>query len=142
MQTAQLTLQFEPERRLNGHMAAGRYTVVTEDGHRTYKIDDVTEGSFRGKTIVSVLIGPDNTRNYLGIGFLNRQTAELYVWSRHRGTKHGVRSRYDLGVIMRTEEESRLNYALKSGRCARCGRELTVPASIHRGLGPECAKRI
>lgn len=28
-----------------------------------------------------------------------------------------------------------------SGRCGRCGRELTDPASIERGLGPECAKK-
>ena len=25
------------------------------------------------------------------------------------------------------------------GRCGRCGRKLTVPASIERGLGPVCA---
>jgi len=28
-----------------------------------------------------------------------------------------------------------------SGRCGRCGRQLTVPESILSGLGPECAKR-
>jgi len=27
------------------------------------------------------------------------------------------------------------------GRCARCGRALTDPASIKRGLGPECYKK-
>ena len=32
-------------------------------------------------------------------------------------------------------------YALASGQCMRCGHKLTVPASLHRGLGPECAKR-
>lgn len=32
-------------------------------------------------------------------------------------------------------------YALHSGSCFRCNRELTVPASIHRGLGPECVKK-
>jgi hypothetical protein len=29
-----------------------------------------------------------------------------------------------------------------SNRCARCGRLLTVPASVHAGLGPECARRM
>lgn len=28
---------------------------------------------------------------------------------------------------------------LHSGRCGRCGRTLTTPDSIERGLGPECA---
>lgn len=26
------------------------------------------------------------------------------------------------------------------GRCGRCGRQLTHPSSIDRGIGPECAK--
>ena len=29
-----------------------------------------------------------------------------------------------------------------AGRCGRCGRRLTVPASIASGFGPECAGRI
>ena len=32
-------------------------------------------------------------------------------------------------------------YALESANCFRCGRKLTVPVSIHRGLGPECASK-
>jgi hypothetical protein len=30
---------------------------------------------------------------------------------------------------------------LHSGRCGRCGRTLTTPDSIERGLGPECAHK-
>lgn len=30
---------------------------------------------------------------------------------------------------------------LHSGRCGRCGRMLTTPDSIDRGLGPECASK-
>jgi uncharacterized protein DUF6011 len=28
------------------------------------------------------------------------------------------------------------------GRCGRCGRTLTVPESIERGIGPECAEKM
>lgn len=38
--------------------------------------------------------------------------------------------------------EAALAYALESGRCSRCDRELTVPASIHQGYGPECVKYV
>jgi hypothetical protein len=38
--------------------------------------------------------------------------------------------------------EAALAYAIESGRCARCDRELTVPASIHQGFGPECIKYV
>jgi len=33
-------------------------------------------------------------------------------------------------------------HALSSGNCLACLRTLTVPASIHRGLGPDCAARL
>jgi hypothetical protein len=29
-----------------------------------------------------------------------------------------------------------------AGRCGRCGRELTDPVSIERGLGPECSSKL
>lgn len=32
-------------------------------------------------------------------------------------------------------------YALESNHCYRCGKLLTVPASINAGLGPDCASR-
>jgi hypothetical protein len=35
-----------------------------------------------------------------------------------------------------------LAYSLQSSNCWRCGRTLTVPASIHSGLGPDCAEKV
>ena len=32
-------------------------------------------------------------------------------------------------------------YVFHHGRCARCGRLLTTPESIQRGLGPECSRK-
>jgi hypothetical protein len=29
----------------------------------------------------------------------------------------------------------------KAGRCKRCGRLLTEPVSVERGIGPECLKK-
>ena len=31
---------------------------------------------------------------------------------------------------------------LHEGRCGRCARRLTVPASVASGIGPECAKMV
>jgi len=31
---------------------------------------------------------------------------------------------------------------VKSTNCARCGRKLTVPISVHSGFGPECIKKV
>jgi len=30
---------------------------------------------------------------------------------------------------------------IEQGRCKRCGKTLTDPTSVHRGLGPECVKK-
>lgn len=34
------------------------------------------------------------------------------------------------------------DYAVSTGRCWRCNRVLRVPASVHAGLGPDCAKKV
>jgi SNF2 family DNA or RNA helicase len=46
-----------------------------------------------------------------------------------------------LALLTGDYESMGLSYAMNSGRCWKCGRELTVPASIHRGLGPDCAQQ-
>lgn len=39
-------------------------------------------------------------------------------------------------------EAARLSYAHTTGRCWRCGRQLTHPVSVTAGLGPECAAAV
>ena len=42
----------------------------------------------------------------------------------------------------RADEAVRLEEALVAvGRCRRCGRTLTDPDSLSRGIGPDCIKR-
>jgi hypothetical protein len=40
------------------------------------------------------------------------------------------------------DKEAGQRYALESGNCWHCHRELTVPASISMGLGPVCAEKL
>lgn len=39
-------------------------------------------------------------------------------------------------------ERGRISYARISNRCSRCGRALSNPQSISRGIGPECIKEV
>lgn len=91
---------------------------------------------------VKVMDGPDNERSYSYLGNIRhdltydhgrksrirvddpRELAFNWMWNRM------VRpERADLMEKMEVWHE---------GRCGRCGRKLTVPASIESGFGPEC----
>lgn len=103
--------------------------------------DDFRDNALDGAQMVSILVGPDNTRNYKGIGFL--QGDRLMVWGKNKGEVAWVEKAEMLldmakgDALMQTAREA---YAMISGRCSRCHKTLTVPKSIEYGVGPECRK--
>ena len=52
---------------------------------------------------------------------------------------HGVEAK--LALIAANPFEAAVAYGRRTGRCACCGRLLTDPESIDRGIGPVCATR-
>lgn len=102
------------------------------------------DGSGRKRPIfVKLLTSGDNVAGYSYIGCL---------WSTR--FVHGKKSRIGpdaKGVVafdwvMRQLEAGLLNGELleiwHEGVCGKCGRTLTVPESIERGMGPVCAKKL
>jgi len=93
---------------------------------------------------VSLLTGPDNENDYR---YLGRIDSRMRFWAGRKTPKAG-----DVGVDAPSMKafawtwqglsvdllDSRLEI-WHEGRCARCNRRLTVPASIASGFGPECA---
>ncbi len=115
---------------------AGRakLTIQLPDGtHRTYKI---VRAKKTGKYWCHLLIAPDT---YTFFGGLDVETGAV------TGTAfaHRLLSRV-LQCIWRGDEAYKPHgyNVYHSGRCGRCGRELTVPASILSGIGPECSKYV
>lgn len=89
---------------------------------------------------VNLLTGPDNTADYTYLGTVRAGSFGLTRKSRLTEDSIPVRAfRYffehatqgDLPPALEVRHE---------GRCGRCGRLLTVPESLDRGIGPECAK--
>ena len=123
----------------------GTYTVVFPDDTRTtVRIAEPGKNSrYYGETILKLFTGTDNESDYTGIGFVNGGTVK--VWRRLADTDIAARALAAFDVLASGDNdvlaEAGLAYALEANRCYRCNRLLTVPASIHRGLGPECAKR-
>lgn len=130
------------------YMLAGHATITLRhnvSGNRyTYKIN-VPQDTSRGLChFVVLLSGPDNESDFTYLGMI------------------GQDKRFRLTKASRLPESSAPVFAFKSvferltsgaalpstieiwheGRCGRCGRTLTVPESIERGIGPECAEKM
>lgn len=127
----------------------GTYTVIFDedgDAYRTLRLrDDFRKDGPAEAQVVEYLSGPDNELDFTGCAFL--EGARLRVWKRHRGGELHREVEEAVQVLLGTQDDddpvgdARLAYAMRSGRCSACGRKLTVPASLHRGMGPDCAEK-
>lgn len=122
----------------------GTYTLVKPDGgHRTIQIG-VAEWTDDKAVVASYLCGPDNELSFKSFAFVKpggkfstfktfREDSDLAGDLETLLTKADIAGAHD--AFLNQAEV----YALASGKCMRCGRKLTVPTSLHRGLGPVCA---
>jgi hypothetical protein len=130
----------------------GTYTVVLSDDESDYVTLRVERASWvkdDTKTSVSFLNGSDNESSYKGFAFVGANG--INVWKNFKDNTRIVNAAKILWAIAQKEAgladahekflEFAEAYAIRSGKCARCARTLTVPASLHRGLGPECASK-
>lgn len=122
-----------------------RLTLVSEKtGKRyTYRVRRPREAAPGCPHFVSVMYGADNETEFTFMGSIFkdgnyrhsaksnlspgdiREKGFEYFWSAVRAGK--------IPMNMQVWHE---------GRCCRCGRALTVPESIHSGIGPECRKHV
>lgn len=120
----------------------GTYTVVaTDNDYVTLRVRTQKEDSkFAGKQIAEFLAGPENSSDFMGFAFVEGRTPR--IWRRFQDDSRIAKA---LSALLTTSPEALAElgyqYALQSGNCYICGRKLTVPASIHRGIGPVCAGR-
>jgi len=116
----------------------GTYTVEYADGsYRTVRLKTGRIGQMFG-----YLSGRDNERDFTYVAFI-KSGGVLHFWTKCTLTEpKKVELRQAAKVLADDPAAAGEAWALSSNRCYRCGRKLTVPASIHRGLGPECAGKI
>lgn len=127
-------------------ITAGRavFTVVSKKtGARfTYRVrEGAPLGSRAPKLFASVLSGPDNTADYTYLGMietLSDGTPAQLVPTRASAVATNAPSFRALEWLLRNLDSDQVEFH-HCGRCARCGRALTVPSSIASGFGPECA---
>jgi|SRR5690242_18884437 len=125
----------------------GRYTVIndTTAEYRTIQLSDCPEryGKPAGTQIAAFLSGPNNEADYIGFAFIlpNRQ---IVMFNRYRPKyESNIKLRYSLDALLDSDGSAYGElYAMESGKCFHCNRVLTVPVSVHNGLGPTCAKKL
>jgi hypothetical protein len=103
--------------------------------HYTYKVKRAKDND--QLYFVSVLGGEDQSFNYLGI--LKKEG--FFVTKKSSFTAESTCAKaFNYFVKLKT-----LPFDLQvqhEGTCGCCGRRLTHPDSIDKGIGPECAKRV
>lgn len=105
---------------------------VKTNTHFTYKVEAAREGN---TLFAKVLTGPD-TYTYAGI-LTDRGVKQT------KGSKIGAEALSVKGLDwFLSHMDSELVIFRHEGRCGRCGRALTTPESVDRGIGPECAEKM
>jgi hypothetical protein len=111
----------------------GIFTVYNPKtgNHRTFQIKTVKNGGLKGKRIISMLIGPDNTSDYLPIAFVTNY--EIIPFKKYKGTQYEKL----VNVLLNVEKFGMEVKA--STKCRVCNRRLTTFESISSGIGKRCA---
>lgn len=119
----------------------GKITVenTVRGTHRTFRIKTQPEDAnfAPNERILSLLVGPDNTGDYLQIGFV-KDDGRVILWRKYRTAQYEALVR----VLQRPDHYRSLGCQYHyEGRCRRCNRTLTTPESVQSGIGPVCAGR-
>jgi hypothetical protein len=125
----------------------GSYTIENSatGEHRTFRIrTQPADSRFApGERVVALLVGPDNSHDFQGFGFVKPDGITVFRSKRGDGKKsaHEVYAAM-LWSLARLGEGSpwhKRGYRILASRtCLRCNRKLTTPDSIKMGIGPEC----
>jgi len=140
----------QPRTMENADMQQGIFTIenTKTEEFRTFELKQMSEeGNFApGKQVLSLLIGPSNSKNYQGFAFLDGE--KVSVWKRHKSESSQLSQFEKLAKLLSLVlGQSEGNYdvghyrILEAVNCRRCGELLTVPKSISAGIGPVCAQK-
>jgi hypothetical protein len=132
------------------------FTLVGKSGRYTYKVTKADDGPVY---FVSLFTGTDNADKYAYeyVGVVRTyDNVDIKVWEFGQTSKSKITPadpKWGKAITgfawllkeikkAQTLEPHTLGQVefWHEGRCGRCGARLTVPASIARGLGPECTK--
>lgn len=92
---------------------------------------------------ISLLTGPDNETSYSYLGVLSH-AGLVCLTAKSKMTNDSLPVRVAAFAIRCVWGSQNLpeGYQIRhEGKCGCCGRKLTTPESLDRGIGPECIKK-
>lgn len=116
------------------------FTIQNEKtgNHFTFKVKQAKDQ--KPVWFVSILNGSDNYSNYAYIGTIFNTD---FRWTKKSKVNRESQSFKSFSWVLRNintlPDFVKVHH---EGQCGRCGRRLTVPESIERGIGPECLKKV
>lgn len=105
-----------------------------------YSVDHVA-----GVRFVKVLTGPSNEGDYSFIGCLFSQEDGSWLYRPSKKSDISPEAPSQKAFAFMWQHKHQLPPALvvfHEGKCGRCAKPLTVPASIESGFGPECITKV
>lgn len=136
-----MTAAIDDPKFIKAFLFAGRATVtlVSQRTQKRYTFRVSAAKDSDTRFFVSVLNGPDNTADYVYLGMIEGGEFRLTKASKFAADSIPVRAfnfffKHAVNEAAAPEVE-----VWHSGRCGRCNRVLTVPASLRTGLGEDCA---
>jgi hypothetical protein len=114
------------------------FTVKNPIGtHYTYRINHPENKP----CFVMLLTGQDNTNDYTYLGIYDPDQNNVRLTAKSKYNLDSTPVKVVKWAIKKVANNETLpeGYAIQhEGKCCRCGRTLTTPESIDRGIGPEC----
>lgn len=110
--------------------------------HFTYRVTKSDDGNV---FFVNSLRGPDNTKDYAYLGLMNPLDGSVRTTAKSKFAGSLITYLANrVFIAVRCGDQHKIvatGWKMHhEGRCGRCGRLLTTPESITRGIGPVCAE--
>jgi hypothetical protein len=119
----------------------GRATLIGKETRYTFKFGQSSD-KHDGPIFVKLLTGPNNDSDYVYIGYIPNGRWELVAGKKGNASHPAFRAlAWYIAKAHQAPTVAKQATFLHEGSCGWCGRTLTVPESITRGIGPECAKK-
>ena len=138
-----MTNTFQTAEQFSTFLKGGRAVFTLESlktgAHYTYRVNQKDDAS---PFFVGLLAGPDNTSDYVYVGLLRDGLCQTTKKSKLTCDSVPVKA---LNFVLQHVGAGRLPtdaVVRHEGRCGVCGRALTTPESLDRGIGPECWSKL
>lgn len=119
----------------------GKYTIQRIDNADDYitirvRTQDEDDTFMPGRQVLGYLSGANNDADYTQFAHVDERGA-VRIWKAHRDN---ARLAQAVQVLAGDPKACAVAFGRKTETCWRCGRTLSTPESIERGMGEQCAE--